>query len=390
MSSNRSGRLGRRAAEQLLDGAPGDGRTGDPLASVLAAAAAPPRTAEQAGEDAAVAAFRAEHLVPDREPERGQMIKSPLAKILTMKVGAVALAMSAGGVALAASTGAFTPGSPHAHSQLAASASATGGSSQVRNVTGPAKQPSHPGSGSHGSTPSNRLVKHPSSTPGSTGTLTAAGVVAACRTLAGDVYATVNHTSSTGGQVLTETGLAAMLDNPALRQVADNPQLASLVATAEGETNVADYCGLVLHVARLASPATLGTLPASVLAGIPTSEVLQVPGSALASVPAASLAKLPVAFVSRLSSQALTPLPAEVLAKLPTGTLAGVLPRLPVATVAALPTRVLVPVLSSLPTQTAVSVLVKLPVATLTQLVPSLPKSLVSALPASLLGQLGI
>src|SRR6185437_16252020 len=101
-------RVSRKAAEQLLGGS-GAVPDAEPLARVLAAASAPARDSELAGEQAAMAAFEAHHLVPEATSRRGQMIKSPLARLLTAKVIAASVAVFAtGGVALAASTGALT------------------------------------------------------------------------------------------------------------------------------------------------------------------------------------------------------------------------------------------------------------------------------------------
>lgn len=252
MSSNRSGRLRRHTAEQLLDGAAGSRVAGDrhaegeALASLLAAASSPPRTAELAGEDAAVTAFRAEHLVPVSQSRRGQMIKSPLAKILTLKVGAVALTLGAGGAALAASTGAFTP-SAHGHANLGA---ANGGASVSQSKAGTK-------AGAHVSVPavhaSASASVHSVLPPMQKGLLSATEVGKVCRTLANTAYATVKHIDAGAVGVLSETGLQSALDSSVLAQVINDPAFRSLVATVEGKANVANYCGLVMHVAKLAS-----------------------------------------------------------------------------------------------------------------------------------------
>ena len=132
MSTRHPSRIHREAAEQLLDGAarPGahPGADQDRLARVLAAAAAPGREAELGGEAMAVAAFEAHHLAPVVTPRREQMIKSPLAKLLTAKVVAASLAAFAtGGVALAAGTGVIG-GTGSAH--VGASAGQPAGPSQ--------------------------------------------------------------------------------------------------------------------------------------------------------------------------------------------------------------------------------------------------------------------
>ena len=115
MNTRHPRRIGRRSAEQLLSGHGGPDAEHDRLAGVLAAAAGPARDSELGGEHAAVAAFEAHHLVSATTSRRGQMIKSPLAKLLTAKVIAASVAVFAtGGVAVAASTGALT-GSASGH-----------------------------------------------------------------------------------------------------------------------------------------------------------------------------------------------------------------------------------------------------------------------------------
>ena len=105
---HRTGAIDRRTAERLLDRArAGRPAGGDPLVDLLALAAAPAGRDELAGESAALAAFRAARPVPADRPRRRSMIKTTLAKVLTLKAAAVLAATAAGGVALAASTGAL-------------------------------------------------------------------------------------------------------------------------------------------------------------------------------------------------------------------------------------------------------------------------------------------
>jgi hypothetical protein len=111
MSSNRSPRIRRNAAEQMLDGAPATTEATRPLAALLHAAAAPAHPEELSGERAALAAFEdAAALDSVPGPRRGNVLKSTLAKILTVKA-AVILAAAAGttGVVLAATSGASNP-----------------------------------------------------------------------------------------------------------------------------------------------------------------------------------------------------------------------------------------------------------------------------------------
>ncbi|MBX6356136.1 MAG: hypothetical protein IRZ05_09830 [Micromonosporaceae bacterium] len=120
---SRKSSIDRRTAERLLR----DGRgTGDhPLAGLLAAAKAPGRGDELAREEMAVAAFRAARRGSVPLPQRRSMIKTALAKLLTVKAAALAATVvGVGGVALAASTGTI-PGTQHStgpaasHSQAA-------------------------------------------------------------------------------------------------------------------------------------------------------------------------------------------------------------------------------------------------------------------------------
>ncbi|MEV4615027.1 hypothetical protein AB0K43_20880 [Kitasatospora sp. NPDC049258] len=127
MSTNRSRRIDREAAEHLLAGTGADpeaGRaavTGHPaLAGLLAAAAAPAAEAEQTGEQAALAAFRQARLSPTgptastsptAQPRRRTMADTALARAFSAKALAAAFAATAlGGVAVAAGTGTLPAG----------------------------------------------------------------------------------------------------------------------------------------------------------------------------------------------------------------------------------------------------------------------------------------
>jgi hypothetical protein len=103
MSIHRSRRIGPFTAQRLLRG---ETAGPDRLAELLAAATAPVACDELADEVAAVTAFREAHLAPVLQLRRQSVIKTALAKLLTLKVAAAALTVTAaGGVALAASTG---------------------------------------------------------------------------------------------------------------------------------------------------------------------------------------------------------------------------------------------------------------------------------------------
>jgi len=107
MSAHRPRRIGRGAAERMLRGGPVNAGAGaDPLADLLAAVAAPARDGELDGEEAAVAAFREALLAHVTQPQRRPMIKMLLARLLTVKVAAIAAGATViSGAAVAASTG---------------------------------------------------------------------------------------------------------------------------------------------------------------------------------------------------------------------------------------------------------------------------------------------
>lgn len=112
MSSNRSPRISRRDAERLLTGGAVVTDATRPLAALLRAASVPAHPAELSGERAVLAAFEeAAQLAPVPSPRRHNVLKSTLAKILTVKVAAlVATAAGTSGVVLAATSGVLLPG----------------------------------------------------------------------------------------------------------------------------------------------------------------------------------------------------------------------------------------------------------------------------------------
>lgn len=128
MSTRRRSRLDRGTVEQLLRGEPTGLLAGWPagpeeLTGLLAAAAAPARRHELAGEQEARVAFRAARLNPTAQPRRCPMITTSLARLLTLKAAAAAAAaFAAGGIALAAGTGHLPihSGAPAAHTSTLA------------------------------------------------------------------------------------------------------------------------------------------------------------------------------------------------------------------------------------------------------------------------------
>jgi len=107
MTSHRTGRIDRDTAEALLRGVPATRHAAGPLGAHLDAACAPGHPHELAGRSASVAAFRAAHQQPAAQQRRTSMIKTWLAKLLTVKAAALLTVTAAGGMALAATTGAL-------------------------------------------------------------------------------------------------------------------------------------------------------------------------------------------------------------------------------------------------------------------------------------------
>jgi hypothetical protein len=107
------------------------------LSERLAWTTIPPQANELRGEHRAVAAFRAAAaLTPDVQARRPSMIKTTVAKLLTLKAAAIIAAASIGGVALAATTGTL----PNPLSQDPPN--------PAHGPTAPAADPGNPGQGS--------------------------------------------------------------------------------------------------------------------------------------------------------------------------------------------------------------------------------------------------
>ncbi len=132
MSTHQPRRIDRDTAEHLLAGVPAVRHRVGPLGAYLAAAAAPGQPQELAGGPQAMAAFQAAHLQPAAQQRRTSMIKTWVAKLLTVKAAALLAATAAGGMALAATTGAL----PNPLADTLSPAHATGR---------PTTTPSHPG-----------------------------------------------------------------------------------------------------------------------------------------------------------------------------------------------------------------------------------------------------
>ena len=360
MNTRHSRRISRKAAEQLLDGAAGRGQGTeagpDQLVSVLAAAAAPGHDDELAGEQMAVAAFEANHLASVANFRREQMIKSPLAKILTVKVLASVLVVGAsGGVALAASTGTFS-------SSGSGSGPAYGGSSVAAPVTPPAGGfiPAASDSGSASASASSSGDGQQAQSPSASDSSSPAGIphtaAGLCNALAGDV-------GGTSGS-LTKAAQQQALASGGVSRVLQSPEFSSLVSTAQSAANVPDYCGLLLDLPQLPQPAQLTRLPVSLLSQLLTQEPAATLAQQLTSLPSSTLsallAELPVSTVSQI----LTELPSSAVSQILT----------------ALPTSTLSQILTELPNSAVSQILNELPTSVVSQLLGQLPKSVLSGL----------
>lgn len=200
MSANRPRRIDRRTAELLLRGTPvdrrGDGT--DAVADLLAAAAAPVREGELAGQPAALAAFRSARLGPVPQPRRRSVIKSALAMSVASKIAALAVALVAsGGVIATAVTGHLVPHAGHGPAVVPATSSH--GAAPDRPHTAGTTDPAGPGRTGQAS--------HPNPAPNLNGL---------CRAYAahGDAQ--------------------------------DNPAFTALSTAAGGQANVATYCASLL------------------------------------------------------------------------------------------------------------------------------------------------
>jgi hypothetical protein len=342
MNTRHSRRISRKAAEQLLDGAAGLSERPpagpDQLISVLAAAAAPAREHELTGEDMAVAAFEANHLASVASSRREQqMIKSPLAKLLTIKVLAASLVVGAGGgVALAASTGTFSgsaSGRPSVSTSLAPASAGT-----QPTATAPATSPSGSVSPSSPAAQSAAGTGQATASPSATGTASAQASVpqtatALCR-------AVISGVSGTAGQALSQAGQVQALASSQVPQLLNQSEFSSLIGTVQSAAAVPDYCALLLDLPQLPQPAELTQLPVTVLTKV------------LAQVPTATLAQL--------------------LTSLPSSTLSALLTELPTSTVSQL--------LTELPGSVVTQLLNELPTSVVSQLLTELPNSVVSNL----------
>ncbi|GAA2834510.1 hypothetical protein RMN57_18310 [Kitasatospora sp. CM 4170] len=272
MSTNRSRRIDRDTAEQLLGGAVGGpsagqdaslagpdigaGSTGlpeggpvDRVARVLAAASAPAVAEELSGEEAALAAFREARLAPvpavtavPAPVRRRSMATAALARAFSTKAVAVVLGATAlGGVAVAAGTGNLPSplgGGSEDRGRLPVAPAATG-TSAPGTKSGP----------SGGSSAARQPFGGPSAAGGAAtgGPSTGAGRQSA----PGAPSSTPANGETKGGP----NGLAPLCrgftdrtgkgERP--RLLTADPQFAALVAAAGGADKVEEYCANVLR-----------------------------------------------------------------------------------------------------------------------------------------------
>ncbi|WP_395295520.1 hypothetical protein ACF9IK_19835 [Kitasatospora hibisci] len=264
MSTNRSRRIDRDTAEQLLGGAVGGpsagqdasltgpdvgtGSTGlpeggpvDRVARVLAAASAPAVAEELSGEEAALAAFREARLasVPAAPTpvRRRSMATAALARAFSTKAVAVVLGATAlGGVAVAAGTG-------NLPSALGGGSEGRGRMPAVPAATGTSVPGTESGA-SGGSSAARRPFGDPSATGGpSTGAGRQSAPGAPSSTPAnGETKGGSNGLASLCRGFTDRTGKG---ERP--RLVTADPQFAALVAEAGGPDKVEGYCANVLR-----------------------------------------------------------------------------------------------------------------------------------------------
>jgi hypothetical protein len=368
MNTRHYRRISRKAAEQLLDGTAADGP--DRLVTLLAAAAAPGREHELTGEQIAVAAFEANHLAPDANSRSEQMLKSPLARILTTKIIAAALLVTAtGGVALAASTGTFSGSAPN-----------SGGNS----AAAPALTPPSPGAqASPASSPSTYVFPTATPTASASGTPAAAPAASAAATASASAgplpqgatalcRALISQAAGTGRQTLSQAQQGQALASSALPGALNGSEFTALIKAAQSATAVPDYCALVLDLPQLPQPGDLTQLPVTVLAQLLT----QVPAATLAQ----DLTSLPSSTLSALLAELPASTVSSLLTELPSSVVTQLLTELPSAAVTQL--------LTELPSSVVSQLLNELPTSALSGVLSGLPSSLLSGLPSSLLSGL--
>ncbi|MEW1909473.1 hypothetical protein AB0442_13605 [Kitasatospora sp. NPDC085895] len=246
MSKNRSHRIDRDTAEQLLGGTAVGSEAGPAsltghaaLAGLLAAAAAPPADGALPGEEQAVAAFREARRTPAPQPGRATMADHARRRTFTLKALVAAFAVTAvGGVAVAAGTGNLPQ--------------ALGGSPAKGHApAAPDASPTDPASASGDGTPSGRPT--PS---GSAGRTDAAGSPSVGSHAGGASAASALPDLAALCQVWTDRSRSGAKQRDLLAE----PRMAPLVAAAGGAAKVDAYCKSGKGRTATASPsATTGT-----------------------------------------------------------------------------------------------------------------------------------
>ncbi|HEX5404201.1 MAG TPA: hypothetical protein VFX16_18080 [Pseudonocardiaceae bacterium] len=209
MSKHQQPRINRRTAARMLRGAPVI--VPDTLVGLLAAAAAPPRDGELVGEQRAAAAFlAAAHRDTVLKPRSPSMIKSMLAKLLTVKIAAAAAAVFAvGGVATAAVAGHLASPSNNPSTPAPTSSSAAGAA------------------GAHGGRPGS-------------GTASSAHQGSPSPSLVGLCHAYTAGAGSDHGKAL------------------QNPAFTALITAAGGRTKVDAYCAALVKATHSRSSSAQG------------------------------------------------------------------------------------------------------------------------------------
>ncbi|SCF43953.1 hypothetical protein GA0070216_116140 [Micromonospora matsumotoense] len=211
--SGRSGRtVGRAEAERLLDPTGTPSATDDPLARLLAAAAGPARPGELAGEQAAVAAFRAVRAAGVPGPAATGRRRRRLTTGVVAWIAALAATATAG-VAFAAVTRDHAAERAPDPAPSSATATATGSARPTPHRSGPDRR-----------TPPRRSPSAPGGTPSAPGPIPGPGGPPGTGKVVGQCRAYLAMSPEQRVKVLTRSGFAG------------------LVAAAGGADRVGAYC----------------------------------------------------------------------------------------------------------------------------------------------------
>jgi hypothetical protein len=214
----------RDAVESLLNGDVRQPIERDVLLRLLAAAGAPARPHELAGEEAAVLAFRRTATTPLRRPTR----RALLAKLLTVKVAAALAVTALGGATVAAATGALP--------NIPGTAGFGAGPTTPAPPTTPSRKPTNKGTGAGGPA---APVSSPSTSP-------SASLADLCRAFVTDVDSKApRDREKTKQQDLT------------------SPIYAPLVVAAGGNGKAMPYCVRLLETPGVGDTAPPGVSPTS-------------------------------------------------------------------------------------------------------------------------------